>query len=243
LSKGNPDDIDQFHAQNNERQLKRDRFLCQVSSLTTLYVTFCITERQLCDTSTGKARCICSKGWKGSRCEELISEPPSTLPTKMPTLSRVGGICTDSTYCAEANSECIEGRCQCQSGYTSRKGSCININECRERANHGCHQDAQCIDNDGGYDCICKDGFTDVNPSLPGRNCKQTNECSLGTDSCDKATQMCVDRRPPEKWECAERTPAPTPKPTPKPTPSTDPPTMQQVALHSCQGVLDINEK
>jgi Calcium-binding EGF domain len=205
------------------RQLKRGYFLCEVSSPTTSLPTFCLKQKQLCDTSTGEARCICEEGWKGSRCQDRIYEPPSMLPTKMPTLMQFGRVCTDSSQCTTGNTECIDGKCGCKSGFTSRKGSCINVDECGDRASNQCHRYAQCIDNYGGYECNCNDGFTDMNTSLPGRNCEQLNECKLGTHNCDAATQACVDRRPPEKWECVEKTPAPTPKPSPKPTPKQTP--------------------
>jgi Calcium-binding EGF domain len=99
----------------------------------------------------------------------------------------------------------------------SRKGSCININECEKGYPNGCNRNADCIDMEGAYQCICKDGFTDADLDITGRNCTQTNECQLRTHNCDDTTQVCVDRRPPAKWECVERTPAPTPKPTTKP--------------------------
>jgi Calcium-binding EGF domain/EB module len=221
--KGELDKMSEIVTGNNVRELKQGYFLCEVSSATTSPPTFCLKQKQLCDTSTGKARCICKEGWKGYRCEELISEPPATLPTRMPTLVQFSGVCTDSSQCTTENTECIVGKCACKSGFTSRKGYCLNVNECGDHATNQCHRNAQCIDNYGGYECNCNDGFTDMNPSLPGKNCEQSNECKLGTHNCSGETHVCVDRRPPEKWECVEKTPSPTPKPSPQPTP---PPTV-----------------
>jgi Calcium-binding EGF domain/EB module len=189
--------------------------LCEVSSSTTLYVASCIIERQLCDNSTGKARCICAEGWRGSRCQERINETQSIFPTRMPTFSRVSANCTGSSDCAIAGSDCIEGQCRCRTGFTPRKGSCININECEVGFANGCDSQAECIDNEGSYECRCNEGFSDANPTLPGRQCQQTNECITGSHDCDDATQVCLDRRPPEKWECIEQTPATTPTPNP----------------------------
>jgi Calcium-binding EGF domain/EB module len=217
---GELDKRNEFNAYNQGRELKRGEYLCKASFPTASPGINCIKERQLCDISTGKARCVCKEGWKGYRCEELTSEPPTTVPTKMPTVVQVNGACTQNSYCTTENTECIDGKCACKSGFTLRKGSCINVNECEDRGTNECHRDAHCIDNFGGYECICKDGFTDMDLSYPGRDCQQTNECKLGTDSCDKASKVCVDRRPPEKWECVEKTPSPTLMPTPKPTPS-----------------------
>jgi hypothetical protein len=201
--------------------------LCQVSSST----SYCVKERQLCDISTGKARCICAEGWKGYRCEERINEPPSSLPTKMPTFPRVRVNCTQNSECSDDNSYCLNGECRCESGFTPRRGSCVNINECDDTSN-GCDAFADCIDTLGSYECRCRDGFSDVSPTLPGRQCRQTNECRLGTHNCNETTQVCVDRRPPEKWECVERTPAPTLKPTRMPTsPPTPSPTQTPVCF------------
>jgi EB module/Calcium-binding EGF domain len=137
----------------------------------------------------------------------------------MPTSSRVDSTCILSSDCTIENSYCLEGQCRCKSGFTPRKGSCINMNECEKGYSNGCDKKAFCIDTEGGYQCICKDGITDANPDISGRSCKQTNECQLRTNNCDEATQVCVDRCPPEKWECVGKTPAPTPEPTPKPVP------------------------
>jgi hypothetical protein len=49
---------------------------------------------------------------------------------------------------------------------------------------------------------------------LPGRDCAQINECvDITLNDCNTKTQVCLDRPPPKKWECVERTPAPTPFP------------------------------
>jgi Calcium-binding EGF domain/EB module len=214
---GNPNNGNQLLAHNHVRKLKRGRYLCQVSSAITLYVTFCFKERQLCDTSTGRAKCICAEGWKGSRCQDRVYEPPSIPPTNMPTISLLGSKCSKSIDCATDHSDCFEGQCQCNYGFTSRKGFCINVNECENGFPNECHRDAKCIDYEGSYECSCNDGFHDIDPGLPGRKCKQKNECRIGEHNCDEASQVCLDRRPPKKWECIEKTQAPTPKPTQMP--------------------------
>jgi Calcium-binding EGF domain/EB module len=226
--KGELDKMSKIVADNNVRELKKGYFLCEVSSSTTLLLTFCLKQKQLCDTSTGEARCICEEGRKGSRCEKLISEPPATLPTRMPTLVQYSGVCTDSSQCTTENTECVDGKCACKSGFTPRRGNCININECERSFRNDCHRDADCVDTEGSYQCSCKVGFNDVSLDFPGRKCRQTNECKIGTHNCDEATQVCLDRRPPQKWECVQRTPAPTSNPTPKPI---SPPTTELVPL------------
>jgi hypothetical protein len=71
---------------------------------------------------------------------------------------------------------------------------------------------------------------TDINSN----NCFNTScnrFCFFWTDTCDKAIQVCVDRCPPEKWECVEKTPAQTPKPTNKSNP---PPTSNPIWINIC---------
>jgi EB module len=111
------DDNTQVVADNEGRELKRGFFLCEVSSSKALFRQ----GKQLCDTSTGVARCICEDGWKGSRCKDRIYEPPSIPPTNMPTTSRVGSACILSSDCSTENAYCVEGQCCCQSGFTPVK--------------------------------------------------------------------------------------------------------------------------
>ena len=36
---------------------------------------------------------------------------------------------------------------------------CTDIDKC-QMANHACHENAECSNTDGGYECECRDGFT-----------------------------------------------------------------------------------
>ena len=47
-----------------------------------------------------------------------------------------------------------------QSGYVGTGFYCLDFDECWENSGYNeCHADANCINNDGSYDCECKEGF------------------------------------------------------------------------------------
>uniref|UniRef100_A0A915K0L1 Uncharacterized protein n=1 Tax=Romanomermis culicivorax TaxID=13658 RepID=A0A915K0L1_ROMCU len=98
--------------------------------------------------------------------------------------------CLDVPFCP-ANTSCqnvpeIQGaRCQCHPGYTDVKPSskrlrlfgenvfCLatrDVNECDLELTN-CSSVAVCTDTADGYRCACPPGYTDANPSLPGRVC------------------------------------------------------------------------
>jgi Calcium-binding EGF domain/EB module len=177
-------------------------------------------EDAYCLISTSGPSCICREGFVGdgkSKCDILrptsLLLPDKTSAPKIKILD-LDDSCNATMECSADYSNCQKGRCQCNSGFTRRKKKCINIDECKEGYPNKCDFNAKCIDRVGTYDCECKDGFRDSNPdNLPGRQCQQTNECLDGTHDCSP-DRVCVDRRPPMKWECVEKTPAPTRAPT-----------------------------
>lgn len=75
--------------------------------------------------------------------------------------------------------------------------------ECKFPHLNDCHLNAQCIEQDEGYDCRCNQGFKDMRPDHPGRVCQQMiNECaSPNLNSCDKNAK-CVDLEDGYRCEC-----------------------------------------
>ncbi|XP_038062477.1 ALK tyrosine kinase receptor homolog scd-2-like [Patiria miniata] len=66
----------------------------------------------------------------------------------------------------------------------------IDINECDDESTNDCDANADCVDLDDGYDCICKDGF---NVDEATGSCQRMNECDDdSTNDCD-ANADCVD--------------------------------------------------
>lgn len=77
------------------------------------------------------------------------------------------------------------------------------VNECQYPHLNDCHQNAQCIDLEDGYQCRCNQGFKDLRVERPGRLCKQmVNECARPElNSCDKNAK-CADEEDGYKCEC-----------------------------------------
>ncbi|XP_077970402.1 uncharacterized protein LOC120328603 isoform X9 [Styela clava] len=64
-----------------------------------------------------------------------------------------------------------------------------DTNECDYNFNttsgHDCNPDfSTCNNTFGSFECQCKDGFTDEDPSNPGQNCADIVECELDSISC-----------------------------------------------------------
>ncbi len=77
----------------------------------------------------------------------------------------------------------------CAPGFSGDGINCTDIDECALRTDQ-CHEDAQCVNTLGGYDCLCnkvnklgKLGFKSISV-IPGRVCEELHECDLGTHNC-----------------------------------------------------------
>ena len=168
--------------------------------------------------SSNTAVCVCIDNLVGDGITKCSPAPKVPVPTKAP--SPQSAACKVNSDCTKLeNAVCVNGTCKCKTGFyqSNGKGQCLNENECADGYPNDCHKNAVCTDTEGSYTCACKDGYQDLNPSKdkPGTKCAQTNEClSPSQHNCDTETQVCLDRPPPVKWQCVERTPAPTPAPT-----------------------------
>lgn len=78
-------------------------------------------------------------------------------------------------------------RHECPIGYTSKDGTCIDIDECafRKPCQHECRNTI------GSYQCICPTGYQ---ISSNGRTCKDIDECTVQGVQCG-ANQMCFNTR------------------------------------------------
>mmetsp|Transcript_16301 Transcript_16301/g.24664 ORF Transcript_16301/g.24664 Transcript_16301/m.24664 type:complete len:486 (+) Transcript_16301:176-1633(+) len=125
--------------------------------------------------------------------------------------------CVDT--CTGNNKECVDDECVCKAGYFPTNGvasaHCEDQNECRERYPNNCHPYAKCVNTEGSYWCACTDGWkdSDSTTSSPGTKCVNINECEEEVDDCTD-DEVCVDRLPPQLYECVNPTPAPTNRPT-----------------------------
>ncbi|KAJ6667636.1 hypothetical protein lerEdw1_016757, partial [Lerista edwardsae] len=66
------------------------------------------------------------------------------------------------------------------------------IDEC-ENKNNTCSNLATCKNTVGSYECDCKPGTTDLNPTNPGRECQDPTKCFLKPDICSQPTDKCLD--------------------------------------------------
>ncbi|MGI6395142.1 MAG: EGF domain-containing protein [bacterium] len=63
----------------------------------------------------------------------------------------------------------------CPDGYELAGSECVDINECTKGI-HNCHEFADCINNQGGFKCLCKpnytgDGVLECNPAIQEVSC------------------------------------------------------------------------
>lgn len=65
-------------------------------------------------------------------------------------------------------------KCACPINYDRDRtsGICNVINECEFPQLNDCHTGAECIDQASSYTCKCRQGFRDLNPQKPGRDCR-----------------------------------------------------------------------
>ncbi|GMT19358.1 hypothetical protein PFISCL1PPCAC_10655, partial [Pristionchus fissidentatus] len=122
------------------------------------------------------------------KCECIAPFVNSAGPGKIPGSECTLDYCSDVNFCP-ANSTCKnfqeQAQCSCNPGFVDvRKAPriaeaklgdaiclrTIDVDECALGL-HNCSAAAICTDKKIGYDCRCPEGYTDGNPSEPGRVC------------------------------------------------------------------------
>ena len=96
--------------------------------------------------------------------------------------------------------------CQCTPGEKRHPvtGVCLR-NECLRKEDNDCDRNAQCIDTDESYYCVCLPGFLDNSPDRVGNFCWKIKRNSLGlqTRPCLlRATKRMPNGHPPLFTEC-----------------------------------------
>ncbi|GMS89863.1 hypothetical protein PENTCL1PPCAC_12038, partial [Pristionchus entomophagus] len=168
----------------------------------------------ICAESDGPDRftCRCRDGYvdqspdkhhrPGRICVEQVNE----------CLSRTLNDCDQLAVCEDR----VEGyTCRCpvntidkSPDLTRRPGrKCFApVNECAHPSLNSCSRFADCFDKENGYECRCRSGYHDDNPSQPGTKCSFViNECeSANLNDCDVHAE-CIDK--PGGYDCRCRNP------------------------------------
>uniref|UniRef100_A0A4X1V217 Adhesion G protein-coupled receptor E2 n=1 Tax=Sus scrofa TaxID=9823 RepID=A0A4X1V217_PIG len=147
-----------------------------------------------------------------------VSSPPLSLPSSalapplpavfFPSLSLLTMVSVATsvpTACARwcpPNSSCVNSTaCRCLPGFSASSGevftspsdSCDDINECAPPAAVSCGKNAECLNTDRGYHCICTPGYELASGAPTFRNesentCQDKDECSSGEHHCHNST-------------------------------------------------------
>ncbi|XP_078334159.1 uncharacterized protein LOC111116509 isoform X2 [Crassostrea virginica] len=132
-----------------------------------------------CTNTFGSYTCACNEGYRdvgklkdGRTCVDIDECKENT-----DNCDDANGICTNTIG---------SFTCTCKEGYEGDGVRCRWKNPC-QLGTHDCSENARCIyySNDT-YTCQCSTGFKDYK-SLPGRDCRNINECTERTHTCDKS--------------------------------------------------------
>uniref|UniRef100_A0A7E4VNX4 Transmembrane cell adhesion receptor mua-3 n=1 Tax=Panagrellus redivivus TaxID=6233 RepID=A0A7E4VNX4_PANRE len=133
----------------------------------------------------------------GRKCVPRPTPPPDECRVDVSTSCKI-----------ELNEVCriIDGKpkCACPINYSRDPSTkaCTVINECLFPQFNDCHPSAECIDEQKGYSCKCRQGFKDILPSKPGRQCQPlVNECQFPHLNDCHQNAHCTDKE--EGYDCS----------------------------------------
>lgn len=107
--------------------------------------------------------------------------------------------CQHSSDCTE-NAGCFNGNCQCNSGYKIEGIQCVDVDECKTK--NVCGIGANCINEMGGYECVCKKGFEKITDTAKSK-CQDIDECNLLPYPCG-ANSVCTNTDGHYKCACKD---------------------------------------
>jgi len=172
--------------------------------------------------------CQCDDDWTGSPsvivnpCEDPASGPLpgdvcGCLACTAGSASADGIECLDVDECAENTDDCVESArggvcsnsppgsftCSCAPGFQGTgRGTCSDVRECDlTGADAVCVEHARCIEEIGGYGCLCESGWTGDGHAGRGGVCVDVDECAGGATNPCGANTTCTNT--PGGFDCA----------------------------------------
>ena len=158
-----------------------------------------------CTDTQGSFECTCNEGFVkdpfGTCTDILECEDPSV------DQCAVGAVCNE----LPGSFECV-----CGGGWSGDGKQCVNIDECkvhRERLDTGnvkfpyCHQQADCVDSEGSFECQCNDGWTGTGLwTTDGKvGCEDIDECAANIDgkqACPETNMRCLNLEDGGGYDC-----------------------------------------
>ncbi|XP_041088505.1 uromodulin-like 1 [Polyodon spathula] len=119
--------------------------------------------------SSGEVRLVITSVSSGSVKVHFMVVFTAALHNRIQNVSSalLTSLQSSSLYAIDSNSTSIKDFDECSAGEDD------------------CSPHASCVNTWGSYSCHCRDTFTDINPSRPGRSCHDIDECESGNTTCN----------------------------------------------------------
>ncbi|KAI6183966.1 hypothetical protein M3Y97_00545400 [Aphelenchoides bicaudatus] len=185
----------------NEVCLDKDldgNFRCECSDMAFRFRDGSCRLKFACETQkecSPNANCISQFDSFSCKCRDGFFDASPDLELKPGRIcNKLINECATSTHNCGENSKCedkLDGfTCTCLNGYTDSSANyglapgricTIKTNECLDQRLNTCDENADCLDTNDGYNCLCYPGYIDVSSSanLPaGRVCTIATSCT-----------------------------------------------------------------